>query len=138
LWNWQKRTVKIKRLVSIQKIKEIQDRLLKELTGLDRLLISYSGGVDSTLLAIFAQKALHDRSSCILFDAPIVPRRAIEDAAEIARNKVKRFIDFVGKPLTDHIIIKVTGSLTNEDIFLTVVRCQSPRTLLIRSQNSIR
>jgi uncharacterized protein len=66
-------------------IKDTQDRLLKELAGLDHLLISYSGGVDSTLLAVFAQKALHDRVKCILFDAPIVPRRAIEDAAEIAR-----------------------------------------------------
>jgi pyridinium-3,5-biscarboxylic acid mononucleotide sulfurtransferase len=66
-------------------IKETQDRLLKELAGSDRLLISYSGGVDSTLLAVFAQKALHDRVECILFDAPIVPRRAIDDAAEIAR-----------------------------------------------------
>ena len=64
--------------------KETQDRLLKELAGLDRLLISYSGGVDSTLLAVFSQKALHDRVKCILFDAPIVPRRAIDDAAEIA------------------------------------------------------
>lgn len=64
---------------------DTQDRLLKELVGLDRLLISYSGGVDSTLLAVFAQKALHDRARCILFDAPIVPRRAIDDAAKIAR-----------------------------------------------------
>ena len=66
-------------------IKDTQDRLLKELAGLNRLLISYSGGVDSTLLAVFAQKALHGRAECILFDAPIVPRRAIEDASEIAR-----------------------------------------------------
>jgi pyridinium-3,5-biscarboxylic acid mononucleotide sulfurtransferase len=39
-------------------IKETQDRLLKELAGLDRLLISYSRGVDSTLLAVFAQEQL--------------------------------------------------------------------------------
>ena len=62
----------------------IQDALLKELSGLDRLLISYSGGIDSTLLAVFAQKALHERAKCILFDAPIVPRRAVNDAVEIA------------------------------------------------------
>jgi uncharacterized protein len=65
--------------------KETQDKLLKELAGLDRLLISYSGGVDSTLLAVFARKALNDRVKCILFDAPIVPRRAVDDAAEIAQ-----------------------------------------------------
>ena len=64
---------------------DTQDKLLKELSGLERLLISYSGGIDSTLLAVLAQKALHDRVKCILFDAPIVPRRAVRDAAEIAR-----------------------------------------------------
>jgi len=60
------------------------DALLKELSGFDSLLISYSGGIDSTLLAIFAQMALHERAKCIFFDAPIVPRRAVNDAVEIA------------------------------------------------------
>jgi len=60
------------------------DKLLKELSGLECLLISYSGGIDSTLLAVLAQKAIYDRVKCILFDAPIVPRRAVRDAEEIA------------------------------------------------------
>ncbi len=64
--------------------KNIHDGLLKELSGFDCLLISYSGGVDSTLLAVFAQKALQEKAKCILFDAPIVPRRAVNDAVEIA------------------------------------------------------
>jgi uncharacterized protein len=62
----------------------IPDALLKELSGFDCLLISYSGGIDSTLLAVFAQKALHERAKCILFDASIVSRRAVNDAVEIA------------------------------------------------------
>lgn len=62
----------------------IHDTLLKELSGFDSLLISYSGGIDSTLLAIFAQKALHERAKCIFFDAPIVSRRAVNEAVEIA------------------------------------------------------
>jgi pyridinium-3,5-biscarboxylic acid mononucleotide sulfurtransferase len=62
-----------------------QDTLIKELQGLERLLISYSGGIDSTLLALLAQKALRDKVKCILFDAPLVPRRAVDDAVEIAR-----------------------------------------------------
>ena len=66
----------------------IQDALLKELSGLDRVLISYSGGIDSTLLPVFAQKALHERAKCIFFDAPIVPRRAVNDAVEIACSSV--------------------------------------------------
>jgi hypothetical protein len=35
--------------------------------------------------------------------------------------KSKDCIDFVLKPLTDHVTIKVNGSLTSKDIFLTVV-----------------
>lgn len=62
-----------------------QDALIKELKGLERLLISYSGGIDSTLLALLAQKALRDKVKCILFDAPLVPRRAVDDAIEITR-----------------------------------------------------
>jgi uncharacterized protein len=63
---------------------DLQDRLLKRLSEFDYLLISYSGGVDSTLLAVLSQKALHERVKCILLDAPIVPRRAVSDAEETA------------------------------------------------------
>jgi PP-loop superfamily ATP-utilizing enzyme len=38
----------------------IQDALLKELERLQCLLISFSGGIDSTVLALLAQKALQD------------------------------------------------------------------------------
>lgn len=62
----------------------IQDALLKELERLQCLLISFSGGIDSTVLALLAQKALQDNVKCILFDAPLVPRRAINEAEEIA------------------------------------------------------
>lgn len=58
--------------------------MLKEPAGLDCLLLSYSGSVDSTLLAVLAQRALNEKVKCILFDAPIVPRRAVNDAGEIA------------------------------------------------------
>ncbi len=79
-------------------IEDTQDRLLKELAGLDRLLISYSGGVDSTLLAVLSKKALHNRAKCILFDAPIIPRRAIDDAAEIRQMAQDCGFDFWNKP----------------------------------------
>ena len=62
----------------------MQDALLKKLAGLECLLISYSGGIDSTLLALLAQKALQDKVKCILLDAPLVPRRAVNEAEDIA------------------------------------------------------
>lgn len=62
----------------------VQDALLKELAGLECLLVSYSGGIDSTLLALLAQKVLQEKVKCVLFDSPLVPRRAIKEAEETA------------------------------------------------------
>lgn len=63
----------------------VQDALLKELAESEYLLVSYSGGIDSTLLALLAQKVLQDKVKCVLFDAPLVPRRAVNEAKEIAK-----------------------------------------------------
>lgn len=62
----------------------LRDELIRELSGMERLLIAYSGGIDSTLLAVLAQKALPERVKCVLLDAPIVPRRGVNDAVETA------------------------------------------------------
>lgn len=45
----------------------------------------YSEGIDSTLLTLLAQEAFPGRIKCTLLDAPLVPRRASKDAADIAR-----------------------------------------------------
>ncbi len=62
----------------------VRDELIRELAGMESLLIAYSGGIDSTLLAVLAQKALLERVKCVLLDAPIVPRRGVSDAVENA------------------------------------------------------
>ncbi len=62
----------------------VRDELIRELAGMEHLLIAYSGGIDSTLLAVLAQKALPDRVRCILLDASIVPRRSVSDAMKYA------------------------------------------------------
>lgn len=50
------------------------------------MLISYSGGVDSALLAVLATEVLGDNTRCILLDSPVVPRNAIEEAQQIAHD----------------------------------------------------
>ncbi|PKL70029.1 MAG: TIGR00268 family protein [Methanomicrobiales archaeon HGW-Methanomicrobiales-1] len=49
------------------------------------MLISYSGGVDSALLAVLATDILGNNARCILLDSPLVPRSAIAEAQQIAR-----------------------------------------------------
>ena len=50
------------------------------------MLVSYSGGVDSTLLAVLAHDILGDRSRSILLDSPLVPRAAITEAKKNAED----------------------------------------------------
>ncbi len=50
------------------------------------MLVAFSGGVDSSLLAVLAREALGDNSRCVLLDSPVVPREAIEEARRIARD----------------------------------------------------
>lgn len=48
------------------------------------MLVAYSGGVDSTLLAVLARTVLRERSRCVLLDSPVVPRSAVDHAKQLA------------------------------------------------------
>jgi len=49
------------------------------------LLVAYSGGVDSSLLAALAVRALgKERVRCVLLDSPLLPRREVREAEETA------------------------------------------------------
>lgn len=59
--------------------------LRKIVAGHGPMLVAYSGGVDSTLLAVVAREVLEEKTRCVLLDSPVVPRSAVEQAQEIAR-----------------------------------------------------
>jgi len=58
------------------------EEILKEHTP---ILIAYSGGVDSSLLAALAQNTLgSENTRCVLVDGPEVPRKGVADAISYA------------------------------------------------------
>ncbi len=64
------------------------------------MLVAFSGGVDSTLLAVLAKEILGDKSRCILLDSPVVPRSAVEQAQQIAGD-YGLILDFIQVPQMD-------------------------------------
>jgi pyridinium-3,5-biscarboxylic acid mononucleotide sulfurtransferase len=65
-------------------ISEKTQALKEMIASKGSMLISYSGGVDSALLAVLATEVLGNNTRCILLDSPVVPRAAVAEARQIA------------------------------------------------------
>lgn len=79
-----------------------KERLLeKNIREYSSILVSFSGGVDSSLLAEISRKLLGDKSRCVLLDSPVVPRAELERAYQTAR-ELGLELEIIQVPLMEH------------------------------------
>lgn len=62
-----------------------RDQLLTLLGQMRRVIVAYSGGVDSTVVAAAAFRALGDNALAVTADSPSVPRAEIDNACRVAQ-----------------------------------------------------
>jgi uncharacterized protein len=62
-----------------------RDRLLAILRDLGRVVVAFSGGIDSTVVAKAAFLAVGDRAVAVTADSPSVARSELDDARRLAR-----------------------------------------------------
>lgn len=75
------------------------DKLEEIITSLGRIVLAYSGGVDSTLLLRFAKEILGDKVTAITAASEITPKKEIEEAKELAKEIGVKYQIISLKPL---------------------------------------
>jgi len=82
-------------------VSEKEQALIENIRHRGSLLVAFSGGVDSTLLAVLARDVLGMKSHCVLLDSPVVPRSAVEQARQLAHD-LGLTLEIIPVPHMDH------------------------------------
>ena len=72
------------RTMNASPVAQLADRLISDLSQMDRLIVAFSGGVDSAVVAYAAHRALGDRARAVMAISPSVPSGMIELAKSVA------------------------------------------------------
>lgn len=67
------------------KLEEKYEKLLAYLKGLEKVVLAFSGGVDSTFLLRAGKEALGDRIKAVIIQSPYIPKWEIGEAKELAK-----------------------------------------------------
>ncbi len=67
-------------------LKEAEERLLRVIESKGSLLVALSGGVDSSVVAAAAFKALKGRCAAVTFNSPLHPPWEVEEARRVAEH----------------------------------------------------
>lgn len=87
-------------------LKDKYEKLKSEIRARDKILVAFSGGVDSALLAKVAQDILGDSAWAIMVDSETVPKFELEEAKKLARDLHINFEIIRTEQLSDDEFVK--------------------------------